>query len=112
MEQMAREYRAKGVDFIAVSNYRKAGAMDDTAAKRAWIDSETVKLKAMAASNKMTMPVGMMPPGTKAHDDYYILNARTLIIDPNGKVLYQEEINFDRLREALDKALKGVVASR
>jgi hypothetical protein len=107
---MAREYRAKGVDFIAVSNYRKATAIDDTAAKRASIEDETRKLKEMAASNKMTMPVGLMLPGTKAHDDYYILNARTLIIDPNGKVLYQESINFDRLREALDEALKDVVA--
>jgi hypothetical protein len=107
LEQMAREYRDRGVDFIAISNFRKAAAMsDDSTKQRAAIEEERAKLIAMATFNKMTMPVGFAPPGTRAHDDYYILNARTLLIDPDGKVLYQAPINFDRLREQLDAALQ------
>jgi hypothetical protein len=107
IEQMAREFRARGVDFVTVSTYVHAVAQDDSAKRLASIKDETEKLTAMASVNKITMPVGMAPPGSQFHTDYYVPNAQMIIIDPSGKVRYQGTMDLDRLREELNKTLQS-----
>jgi hypothetical protein len=107
IEQMAREFRARGVDFITVSTYVHAVAQDDSVKRQSSIKDETEKLSQMAAVNGMTMPVGMAPPGSQFHTDYYVPNAQMIIIDPSGKVRYQGNMDLDRLREELGKALRA-----
>src|SRR5262245_22958321 len=104
---MAREYRERGVDFIAVSTFRVADAREDTVERRQAVNEEVAKLTGMASFNAMTMPVGMAPPESQFLKDYHVVNASAIVIGPTGQVAYHGGMNLDRLRAELDRMLGG-----
>ena len=101
MEQLAEDYKAKGIAVIGIN----ANVAEDAAA-----------VKAHAAEHKLSFPI-LKDPGNKIADKLGAsVTPEAYFIDPNNKLLYHGRIDNSRnaaqietsdLRNALDAALGG-----